>query len=230
MQKEGYFILSGIVLLNVFVIILFALNNPTENWFYFFIRLCSLLGLLAMFISSILTPFQRELYRIFKTSFIKIHHGSAITGLVLITMHPILFAIDQGIKNSIGQGFAVFVPVFSSWLAFWQLAGRPALIFIYVALIAVLLRRSIKKSWRWLHSFNYIALVFGVIHGILIGSDFYNFQEPIVVTELLITIFFIILTITTLVTFTMKRLTMIKRQRKRKKRKQEKEKIAEEKP
>lgn len=223
MKKEGYYVLSGILGLNVLVIVLFSLNNPTTDWFRFFIRLCSLLGLVALFVSSILTPFQKELYKMFKKPFIKIHHASAITGLVLITMHPVLFAIDVMIRESIGQGFAVFLPKFETTLIFWELAGRPALILIYIGLIGVLLRKSIKKYWRWIHSFNYIALVFGVVHGILIGSDFYNFKEQVVVSELLMTILFLLLLVATTITFTMKRITIFKRKRLRKKRNQLKE-------
>jgi predicted ferric reductase len=223
MKKEGYFVLSGILGLIVLVIVLFSLNNPTTDWFRFFIRLCSLLGLVALFVSSILTPFQKELYKIFKRPFIKIHHVSAITGLVLITMHPVLFAIDVMIKESIGQGFAVFLPKFETALIFWELAGRPALILIYLGLIGVLLRRKIKNYWRWLHTLNYLALIFGVVHGILIGSDFYNFKEQIVMSELLMTILFLLLILVTTVTFTIKRITIIKRKQLRKKRKKLKE-------
>lgn len=218
MKKEGYFLIAGVVLLNLLVIILFVINNPfddtpflDDNLFNFFVRLFSLLGLVALFVSSMFTPFQKELYQMFKKPFIKIHHSTTISGLVLITLHPVTFAISKALDSGFVEGLKVFLPVFTTAYDFWSLAGRPALIIFYIALIGVLIRKSLKKGWRWIHGLNYIALVFGVIHGILIGSDFYNFQDPIIPSRFIITILFLLMTITTIATFTIKRMRMSKR-------------------
>ncbi|KUG14101.1 hypothetical protein ASZ90_016260 [hydrocarbon metagenome] len=54
------------------------------------------------------------------------------------------------------------------------MAGRPALILIYVALAGILLRRAIPGYWRVVHGLVWVALILGIIHGNLIGIDFAN--------------------------------------------------------
>ena len=69
----------------------------------------------------------------------------------------------------------VFIPKFDSWRVFWELAGRPSLIFIIIGFISGFLLRIYKKgSIRAVHGLNYVGLTFGFIHGFLIGTDFKN--------------------------------------------------------
>ncbi|NHJ48398.1 MAG: hypothetical protein FK733_11495 [Asgard group archaeon] len=211
MKKEGIILISGLVSINLAVVLLFFANGVTLT-FNTFVRLFALLGLVAMFISAILTPFQRELYRIFNTKFQNIHHSTSIAGLVFVTAHPVLFAIEQ-------MDVTVFLPDFSSAYRFFLLAGRPAIYLIYIAFAAFFLRKIWKKGWRWLHVLNYIALIFGVVHGIMIGTDFYRFGD--IVTDanragVVIDILFLAMITVTLMTFTIKRIDMLKRQRKKK--------------
>ncbi|MBD3192043.1 MAG: hypothetical protein GF308_15455 [Candidatus Heimdallarchaeota archaeon] len=222
MKKNGYLLIGGISALYVSIIILFAVT-PIENAFQFFIRLCALLGLASMFIATMLTPFAKTVYKAWEKSTIKIHHYFTIAGLILITLHPVIFAIEKMIEVDFLTGIAVFLPDFSSWYKFWLLAGRPALIFIYIALLAALLRKKIVDWWRPIHIFNYIALVFGVVHGIMIGTDFENFQQPIEVPQLLISILFLLMTIVTAGTFVLKRIQQAKLRKRRKARKRKKE-------
>ncbi|HEY0089395.1 MAG TPA: hypothetical protein VGB37_11165, partial [Candidatus Lokiarchaeia archaeon] len=84
-----------------------------------------------------------------------------------ITLHPIallLLVLDP----------SIFLPVFSDWSTFWQLAGRPALILIYVGVLSAILRKKIQKHWKQFHMILYIAFIFGFVHGILIGTDLKN--------------------------------------------------------
>lgn len=130
-------------------------------------RLFALNGFLFLSIATIMTPFLREISRIFNRSFIKIHHSFAAIGLVLITLHPITFFIQS-------FNLSIFLPNFSSFFGFWLLAGRQALIVIYVALAAALLRKKIPKYWRLIHVLMYLALFFGIVHANLIGNSFQN--------------------------------------------------------
>jgi DMSO/TMAO reductase YedYZ heme-binding membrane subunit len=97
----------------------------------------------------------------------------------MVTLHPVIFAISK-------MDISVFIPDFSSWISFWELAGRPALILIYVATIAAILRKRIQKYWRVFHVLNYIALLFVYIHGVLIGTDFQNLGILILSSAMLI--------------------------------------------
>lgn len=226
MKKNGYLLIGGISALYVSIITLFAVT-PIDDAFQFFIRLCALLGLASMFIATMLTPFAKMVYQSWNKSAIKIHHYFTIAGLILITLHPVIFAIEKMIEADFLTGIAVFLPDFSSWYKFWLLAGRPALIFIYIALGAALLRKKIVDWWRPIHILNYIALIFGVVHGIMIGTDFENFQKPIEVPQLLITLLFLLMTLVTAGTFVLKRMQQAKLRKRRKAikaRREEKEK------
>lgn len=223
MKKIKIALITGIVGLNLVIILLFLLNHFLYNQpysgstFSIFTRLLALMGLVAMFVSAVLTPFQKELYQMFKKPFMKIHHASSITGLVLVTAHPIIFAIDKAVSGSTArESAAVFLPDFTSLEAFWTLAGRPAIYFIYIAFAAFFLRKVWKSGWRWLHALNYIALLFGVVHGILNGTDFYDFRyTPVNIPGLIMTILFLLMVCLTIYTFTLKRIQLAKRKKKK---------------
>jgi len=130
----------------------------------FFIRLFALWGYFFLAIAAMMTPFLKEIKHLFGLPFIKMHHIFAYAGLCLITLHPIFIAIYSSTA-------AVFIPSFSSWYEFWLFAGRPALIILYIALIAILFRRKIKP-WRIIHALMYLMLLLGFVHAVLIGTDF----------------------------------------------------------
>ncbi|NPD88399.1 MAG: hypothetical protein HGN29_06730 [Asgard group archaeon] len=85
-------------------------------------------------------------------------------------------------------------------------AGRPALYLIIVAVIAGFLQSKIRKWWRYIHVFNYIAVTFGVIHGILIGAH--------LSTSLTLKIIYGILLVLTAISFILKRYQTYKKKSK----------------
>jgi predicted ferric reductase len=169
-QKRGVTAL-GILLLLIFVLIysmiVLILLLDFVDLSTFLIRFGALVGLTSMSFATLLASDLKFVFRNFGKPFMKIHHIFAILGLIFITVHPVVFAISQ-------MAITVFAPRFDSWIVFWELAGRPAFYLIYLGTIAALLRRKIKNSWRYLHFLNYIVLIFGYVHGVLIGSDFNN--------------------------------------------------------
>jgi DMSO/TMAO reductase YedYZ heme-binding membrane subunit len=166
--------------LTLFLIVFFLfLFTPFADFYDFIIRFAALIGFTSMFLATIMTPFMVELYQIFGKPFIKLHHLYSILGLVLITIHPLSFAI-------LALDITVFIPIFYPWIDFWSLAGRPALILIYLAIIAALLRKKLPKNWRYLHFLNYVALFFGYVHGVLIGTDFQNLGILIIFTLMIV--------------------------------------------
>jgi len=175
--NHGLLILSLIIVIYL-ITLLIRVFSSINSTFDFFIRLFALWGYLSLSIAAIMTPFLKEIYKILGKPFIKIHHVFAFLGLILITFHPILFSI-------ISRTTTVFIPSFASWYDFWLSAGRPALIILYIALIAVLFRKKFK-SWRLIHSLMYLMLIFGFVHGILIGTDFDN-KAIIIIYSLLFT-------------------------------------------
>ena len=167
LSRKGYIFLVGVVMFSVGVSVfsyLVAYSHPFE----LSVRLFALNGFLALSIATIMTPFLKEIKRHFNKSFLEIHHSFAVVGLVLITLHPITLFIQV-------LDPAIFLPNLSSFYLFWLFAGRQALIVIYIALAAALLRRKIPKYWgywSWIHAFMYVALFFAIVHANLIGTDF----------------------------------------------------------
>lgn len=169
LSKNGYIFFvcvilfaSGISIISYFV----AYSHPFE----LSVRLFALNGFLVLSIATIMTPFLREIKLHFNKSFLEMHHSFAAIGLVLITLHPITL-----FSESLNP--AIFLPNLSSFSLFWMLAGRQALLVIYIALAAALLRQRIPKywrTWRLIHVLMYLALFFGIVHANLIGTDFQN--------------------------------------------------------
>jgi DMSO/TMAO reductase YedYZ heme-binding membrane subunit len=163
---EGWLFLLGVFGLYI-IITAIALPITDTEPLSLVVRLCALYGFAALAISTAMTPFLKEITQAFGRPFLTIHHILAIFGLIFVTSHPVFFAISS-------VDILVFIPKFDSWLIFWELAGRPALYILYIAASAALFRRKAPKYWRHFHALTYIVLIFAIIHGNLIGTDFQN--------------------------------------------------------
>lgn len=128
------------------------------------IRSAALLGYQLVFLSIISSAYVVPLVRLFGRPFIKLHHLVAVTGLVLITLHPIGVAYDVGSAG-------VFVPDVSSVRAFLALGGRPAWYLIAIAALVAFLRRPIGPAWRVIHPLSYLAFILATVHANLIGTN-----------------------------------------------------------
>ena len=175
---KSYFFYSLIFLIYLIPITI-IFRRGFDDILELFRRLAGLTGLSSLFIAILLSLLIRQSRQIFGVSYLKIHHLFSITGLILISLHPIIMAIDFGTAG-------LFIPDFSSWHAFLTNAGRPALYLIYIATAAALLRKNIRKYWKYLHTLIYLAFIFGAIHGILLGSDTGNIYLYILLIAMII--------------------------------------------
>jgi DMSO/TMAO reductase YedYZ heme-binding membrane subunit len=144
-----------------------TLAEPGSDPIGLAVRLFALCGYLMLTIAALMTPFLREISQAFGKPFLRIHHVFAAAGTVSVTLHPVSYAIQT-------FDMTVFVPSFASWYDFWRLAGRPALLLLYVAAVFALVRRRTLRFWRPFHAIAYIVLLFGVVHAYLSGTDFQN--------------------------------------------------------
>lgn len=163
-KKQGYiFILAIVISLSVITIRAFSIFwiDPSS----FLVRVLALWGYAILAIAALTTPFLKEITQAYGKPFIKIHHIFSVFGLTFTTLHPVAYAIQV-------LSLTVFLPRFDSWEIFWSLAGRPALIILYIALFAALLRRKSRKYWRFFHALMYIVLFLGIVHANLMGTDF----------------------------------------------------------
>lgn len=161
-QNTGYLAAIGLVALALVALLLVA--TPAGGWSYGVIRVAALLGYLAIFASILSSLFMRELVRFFGRSFVDIHHLFSVSGLVLITLHPLAVAVAY-------QTWRVVLPRLGSWQSFLEWAGPPAWDLLVIASLAALWRRKLKANWRMIHYLTYLAFALGTVHGLMIGTD-----------------------------------------------------------
>ena len=134
---------------------------------YTALRLAALLGYLSLSGAVIMNLFKPEIKKILGRPFLPIHHAFAITGLIPITIHPILFAI-------LTSDLSVFFPDTSSLYFFFATGGRVAIILIYVVLLAGLFRLTLKSYWKLIHRLIYPVMIIAIIHANIMGATFQN--------------------------------------------------------
>jgi len=139
--------------------------QPFVTPVFWAIRTCALLGYLFIFGAIVISAYMGQMVRTFGRPFVQVHHMLSVTGLVLVTLHPLAVAMSFG-------GLKVFIPVFGSWAEFLRWGGPPAWYLIGAAALAALLRNSLRQQWRTIHLLNYLAFLLASIHAILLGSDF----------------------------------------------------------
>jgi len=183
LNKSGVLALLGIVLVAVAIAALVLPHTLPEisegKVAHVLTRIFALFGFLFLGVATIITPFLTEVAKAFGRPFLRVHHVLAAVGIALITLHPVLNAIDR-------LSLLVFIPVFESWLGFWTFAGRPAFIIFYVALVASLLRSRVPQYWRPFHAMMYVVLLFGIVHANLLGEDLQNLGIMIILNLLFV--------------------------------------------
>ncbi|MDD1730152.1 MAG: hypothetical protein LUQ50_13920 [Methanospirillum sp.] len=110
---------------------------------------------------------KKEIKSAFGYAFITIHHIFVLTGLVLITIHPLVLALSF-------NDLSVFIPNISSVYIFLANGGKIAIILIYLGFFAAIFRSALKKRWVQIHRIIYLALMFGIIHANLSGEDLFD--------------------------------------------------------
>jgi hypothetical protein len=164
-SNKGILIMLAVGAIVVLLAVVAIILRPGGAPLYWLVRGAAMVGYIAVFLAILSSAYMRELYRMLGRPFIWGHHVLSVSGLILLTLHPIALAIAL-------TDVLIFVPRFDSWTIFFQLAGRPALYVMWVATVGALLRKSWRKGWRTIHQLNYVAFLLGTVHGILIGTDF----------------------------------------------------------
>lgn len=126
-------------------------------------RGAALVGYQFVFLAVLSSAFTRQLVRAYRKPFIRLHHWVSITGLALLVLHPILLVI-------VLKSTAVLTAAYTSG-EFLRYAGSPALIAFFLAAIAAVLRARMNTVWRYVHWLNYVALLLGTAHAVLLGTS-----------------------------------------------------------
>lgn len=154
-----------------------------DHYFQLFRRITGVTGITSLFIAILLSLLVRQSKQIFGIVYLKIHHYFSIAGLLLISFHPAIMAIDFGTAR-------ILIPDLSSWNSFLTNGGRSALYIIYLAVIAAILRRNIARYWRYFHALLYPAFLLGAIHGLRQGSDL---KHPILLAMFIVMIAIVVI-------------------------------------
>ncbi len=166
LKPKGALLLAGVIALVVLVSLL-ILPDFSGYSLYSFVGALALYGYLFVALTTLTTPFLKEIVLAIGKPFLKIHHTFAALGIVFITLHPVFYAIES-------FSVSVFIPNFDNWTVFWTFAGKPAFYVFYVALLAAVLRKNALRHWKPFHTLMYIVLFLGIIHANLLGSNFQN--------------------------------------------------------
>jgi DMSO/TMAO reductase YedYZ heme-binding membrane subunit len=128
------------------------------------VRATALFGFSCIFLTILSTEYMRYLLKLFGKPFLMVHHMLAVTGLVLIAMHPLALAL-------LAHDPRAYTLHISSLRAFLVWGGQPALLLFGVAVLAAVLRKRIKSVWRLMHWLNYLAFILAFVHSWLLGSN-----------------------------------------------------------
>jgi predicted ferric reductase len=123
----------------------------------------ALVGYQFVVLSVVSSAFVRPLVRTYRKPFIKLHHWVSITGLTLLVLHPILLVIVTRSPSLLTAAYTTG--------EFFRYAGSPALSALAIAAVAAILKSRIVKVWRYVHWLNYVALLLGTVHAVLIGTS-----------------------------------------------------------
>lgn len=145
-------------------IVVYTLSRTTAPLAYNIARAAGLFGYGTLFVTILSHEYMREMRKLFGKPFVTVHHILAVTGLVLVTLHPALMAILMRDPRQ-------FVPRFDSLRTFLLLGGRPALYLILIAVLAAIVRRRLKDTWKVIHWLSYVAFVLVFAHSWLLGGN-----------------------------------------------------------
>jgi DMSO/TMAO reductase YedYZ heme-binding membrane subunit len=146
------------------LIVVYVLARTPAPLAYNLARAAALFGYGTLFVTILSHEYMREMRKLFGKPFMTVHHILAVTGLVLVILHPVLMAIMMGDPRQ-------FVPRFDSLRTFLTLGGRAALYLILIAALAAVVRRRLKDTWKVVHWLNYAAFVLIFAHSWLLGGN-----------------------------------------------------------
>jgi sulfoxide reductase heme-binding subunit YedZ len=174
MKKTRGPVYLGVIMFGATVVaVLLQLLQPNATPIGWVIRIAALVGYFCIFGAIVTSAYLKLVVRWFGRPFIKIHHILSITGLSLVTIHPLAVAWQA-------LSLRVFIPAVDSWDRFFALGGRPAWYLLGVGALAAVLRGAIGKDWRLLHTLNDLAFWLATVHGILIGTNVQNWPMRVV--------------------------------------------------
>ncbi len=163
MLKRSPLVAYLVILACTVIIAAIVLTLASTPGLYAAARGAALVGYQFVFLAVISSAFVKPLVRTYRKPFIRLHHWVSITGLALLVLHPILLVI-------VLKSTAVLTAAYTSG-EFLRYAGSPALTAFILASLAAVLRTRLNTVWRYVHWLNYVALLLGTAHAVLLGTS-----------------------------------------------------------
>ena len=91
--RVGVVFIISVFLFSLLVSI-FVYSNVALGSFYLVVRLLALNGFFLLSVASMMSAFAREIWKMLGKPFLRVHHVFAAIGLTIITLHPIVYAIQ----------------------------------------------------------------------------------------------------------------------------------------
>jgi len=203
LSNLGYLVAAVIALIFLAVTVIMVLIEPFEPY-NFGLRFTGLWGYLFMAVAAIKIPFVKGIKLHFGQSFLRLHYIYSYTGMALTAIHAVMPAVRF-------SDITVLAPDFSSWSAFWDLAGgETAFIIMIIAFIGVILKPKIKW-WRPIHVLMYPMLILSLVHATIMGTTFVN---------LAVLVIFYVLFALVILSFVLQRIKSLRKNAKRQKKSQ----------
>lgn len=122
-------------------------------------RLAALLAVSFLFLEIMTGSFRPLLARLFpRTWLYQAHVYFGLAGLGMVITHFVLLLPVLGNYDS------------GSQIAYMVLGTIASLLLLATILTALDLKKF-KKTWRWLHLFNYVVFFLAIIHALFLGGD-----------------------------------------------------------
>ena len=131
-------------------------GTATISATYTTLRILALYAITVLFLNIMTGSFRPLLAKAFKAkALFRFHNITGVAGFCLALTHGIL------------------VIAYGLWPGFSKL-GPVALYILAATTFTVLMRKFLKKSWRWIHRLNYVVFLVALIHAFQAGSDLYD--------------------------------------------------------
>ncbi|WP_406657807.1 ferric reductase [Methanolobus sp. ZRKC2] len=170
-MKKGVMVI-GLFLAMAVGTIVYNLFQYSGTFTELIIRTCGLFSNLFIFMAIISSEYMLQMRKTFGRSFINVHHQLSRIGIALMLIHPLPFVIQKGV--------VALIPVFYPPVTFLELAGRPALYIVLIAVLAAVYRKKIPRKWKNIHKLNYLAFLLIFFHAWLVGTDLQSLSMQLI--------------------------------------------------
>lgn len=153
--------------------LVFSKQTLTIN---FIQRLTGLVAFALLPLQITLGAFMTKLAEKYGSWIFWFHITQAILIYILVFAHPVLFLILRWKSSGVFDPFYVFLGfclLCSSKFELYLTMGRIAFVFLTIGYLVGKFRTLVflRKHWKWLHYFNYLAFFLVAFHALKLGSD-----------------------------------------------------------